>query len=145
MAHCLFPRVLLCLLFSLPASAADPNSVATLSSLVSQVSVDSLETHIRHLAYAGGDRSRVTFTRGNDSAAAYIRRTFDRTPGLTSVVNDTFSIPANPPWNQKRQINIIATFEGRRTPEQVFAGPCLSYYPRPFSPKSPARVFKGAT
>jgi hypothetical protein len=121
---CMITRILsrtVCVLVlpAVTATAVVLPSRNSLSMLVDQVSIDSLTAHIGRLANAGGDRSRVTFTRGNDSAAAYIRRTFDRTPGLTSVVSDTFAITANPPWDQKKQVNIVATFEGRRAPAQV--------------------------
>jgi hypothetical protein len=89
--------------------------------LVDSISLDSLGTHITGLESAGGHFSRVNFTPGNDSGAAYIRRAFDALPYLTSVENDTFYIPsATPPLNAKPLINVIGTLQGKKDPLKVF-------------------------
>jgi hypothetical protein len=88
--------------------------------LIQGISIDSLSQHIRRLENAGGHRSRVTFTPGNDSAALYIKRRFDALPGLTSVTFDTFFVTAQAPYNTKPLTNIIATMQGTAQPSRVF-------------------------
>ncbi len=84
-----------------------------ISDMVDSVSTENLTYHIQNLENAGGHRSRVNLTPGNDSAAVYIKREFDKIIGLTSVVYDTFYIPsAASPFNTKPIVNIVATLEG---------------------------------
>ena len=98
-------------------SQTDPN----LQRMVDSISVPRLSDYIRVLESAGGHVSRVNFTPGNDSAAAYLRRAFDAIPGLTSVVDDTFYIgTASGGLNLKPLVNIVATLRGITRPEQVF-------------------------
>ena len=88
--------------------------------LIDSVSLDSLGVHIRALESAGGHYSRVNFTPGNDSGAAYIRRGFDALPYLTSVESDTFYISsATPPLNTKPLVNVIGTLSGKMDPSRV--------------------------
>jgi hypothetical protein len=88
--------------------------------LVQGISIDSLTVHIRALENAGGYRSRVTFTPGNDSAALYIKRRFDALPGLTSVAFDTFYVNAQAPYSAKPLTNIVATLQETAQPSRVF-------------------------
>ena len=87
--------------------------------LSQRVSVDSLNSHVRILEDAGGYRSRVTFTPGNDSAAVSIREMFESIPGLTGVELDTFTIPANAPYTGRQLCNVVATLRGRTRPSDV--------------------------
>ena len=81
--------------------------------LMDSVSISRLASHVALLQYAGGHRSRVTFTPGNDSAAVYIRHAFDGMQHLTTVQNDLFFIPsATPPFNSKVLMNIVGTLRG---------------------------------
>jgi Peptidase family M28/Secretion system C-terminal sorting domain len=88
--------------------------------LIQDISIDSLTVHIRALENAGGHRSRVTFTPGNDSAALYIKRRFDALPGLTSVAFDTFYVIAQTPYSAKPLTNVVATLQGTAQPSRVF-------------------------
>ena len=84
------------------------------------VSTDSLAAHIRILEAAGGPRSRVTFTPGNDTAAVLIKNWFESIPGLTSVAFDTFFVAAQPPYDAKPQMNVVATLESSRPGAALF-------------------------
>jgi len=89
--------------------------------LIDSVSRDNLGRHIKTLEAAGGHYSRVNFTPGNDSGAAYIRRAFEALPHLSSVQLDTFYInSAVPPLKSKPLVNVIGTLRGRRDPSRVF-------------------------
>ncbi len=97
------------------------NSEDRIYDMLEEVSIENLSEHIQVLANAGGTRSRITFTRGVDSAAVYIKSVFDSYSGLTSVEIDTFYIfSADAPYNTKPQVNVVATIEGRTNPEQIF-------------------------
>ena len=113
---------LILLLGVLPAAlAAQIPATSRTTRLIDSISLDSIGTHIKGLESAGGHYSRVNFTPGNDSGAAYIRRAFDGLPYLTSVENDTFYIPsATPPLNAKPLLNIIGTLQGKKDPSKVF-------------------------
>jgi len=90
-------------------------------SMLEEVSTERLTEHVQQLEFAGGTRSRITFTPGKDSAAVYIRQVFDAMPGLTSVEIDTFFIPgAAPPFNTHPQVNIVATIEGAVFPDEYY-------------------------
>lgn len=88
--------------------------------LTDSVNIYTLAEHVQTLASAGGHHSRVKFTPGGDSAAAYIRRALEATPGLTSVRVDTFFLPATPPYNTVPLFNVIAELRGTLYPESVF-------------------------
>lgn len=89
--------------------------------LIDEVSIENLSEHIKTLENAGGTRSRITFTKGVDSAAVYIKNIFDGYSGLTSVELDTFYIAsASSPYNNQPQVNVVATIEGRTNPEKIF-------------------------
>ncbi|MHC1738386.1 MAG: M28 family peptidase [Ignavibacteriaceae bacterium] len=89
--------------------------------MIDSVSIDSLTKHIKILENAGGHTSRVNFTAGNDSAAEYIKRTFQSMPHLSSVKTDTFFITsATSPYNTKPLFNIEATILGKTNPNKIF-------------------------
>jgi hypothetical protein len=88
--------------------------------LTDSVNISALARHVQTLAAAGGHPSRVKFTPGGDSAAAYIKRELDATPGLTSVTVDTFYLPAKAPFNSKPLVNVVATLQGTANPESIF-------------------------
>lgn len=88
--------------------------------LTDSVALFRLARHVRTLAEAGGHTSRVKFTAGGDSAAAYIARELAATPGLTSVDVDTFYLPAKAPFNSKPLFNVVASLRGPAAPESVF-------------------------
>jgi hypothetical protein len=106
--------MLFLVLFSLPAQAQYERR------LTDSVNIYALARHVQTLAAAGGHPSRVKFTPGGDSGAAYIKRELDATPGLTSVVLDTFFLPANAPFNSMPLYNVVATLRGTVNPESVF-------------------------
>ncbi len=102
------------------AAIPQEQNKAALRKLLDAVSRDTLTHHVDALQTAGGHWSRVTFTPGNDSAAVYIRHTFDRMTDLTTVQNDLFFIPsASAPFNTKVLMNIVATVRGRVDPSKV--------------------------
>jgi hypothetical protein len=77
------------------------------------VSKSNLEEHVDSLAYAGGNRSRITFTDGNYAAADYIARYFESLPGISFVERDTFNIAvASSPYDTYPVINIVAQLDG---------------------------------
>jgi hypothetical protein len=88
--------------------------------MIDSVSLVRLSTDIRWLEEPGGHNSRVTFTPGNDSAVAYIYRSFLAIPGLTSVGLDTFFIAvddtADPSYATKPHVNVVATLAGKTDP-----------------------------
>ncbi|MBN2571231.1 MAG: M20/M25/M40 family metallo-hydrolase, partial [Ignavibacteriales bacterium] len=89
--------------------------------MIDSVSTDNLINHIKILEYAGGHKSRVTFTPGNDSAVVYIKNQFDKLEGLTNIEVDTFYIStAQSPYNTQPLVNIIATIEGKVYPEIIY-------------------------
>lgn len=99
------------------AIAGRPSRIQTLS-MIDSVSLIRMSTDIRWLEEPGGHNSRVTFTPGNDSAVAYIYRSFLAIPGLTSVTLDTFFIDAEPPYAAQPHINVVARLRGKTDPEQ---------------------------
>tara|TARA_R110002050_G_C8922985_1_gene511520 strand:+ start:995 stop:2314 length:1320 start_codon:yes stop_codon:yes gene_type:complete len=101
------------------ANAQNPEE--RIYNMLDEVSTEKLSEHIKKLADAGGTRSRITFTRGVDSAAVYIKKVFDSFSGLTSVELDTFYIAtATSPYNNQPQVNVVATIEGSTNPEKIF-------------------------
>ena len=109
------------------AVAASPERViagrasrAQTLSMIDSVSLVRMSADIRWLEEPGGHNSRVTFTPGNDSAAAYIHRAFLRIPGLASVVLDTFFIEVHdttdPSYASKPHVNVVAILEGKTDP-----------------------------
>jgi len=88
--------------------------------LTDSVNIYTLARHVQTLAAAGGHPSRVKFTAGGDSGAAYIQRELDATPGLTAVAVDTFYLPAKAPFNSRPLVNVVATLRGTVNPESVF-------------------------
>jgi hypothetical protein len=104
---------------TLPLAGSDQQQTGP-QDIIQSISIDSLSSHIRRLESAGGHRSRVTFTPGNDSGAAYIKRAFDAMPGLTSVLLDTFFVTAQAPYNTRPLTNVVATLQGTTGPDKVF-------------------------
>lgn len=88
--------------------------------LADSVDIFALARHVRTLAGAGGHGSRVKFTAGGDSAAAYITRELEATTGLTSVAVDTFFLPAKTPFNSKPLFNVVGSLRGTQIPDSVF-------------------------
>ncbi len=89
--------------------------------MVDSISLDQLGVHITTLERAGGHFSRVNFTPGNDTAAAYLRQAFGSIPGLTSVRCDTFFITsATGGLNTRPLVNIVAALQGTGDPSRVF-------------------------
>lgn len=89
--------------------------------MADSISVKNIEYHIRQLEKAGGHYSRVNFTPGNDSAAAYIKRVFESIPNIPEVKLDTFYIEsANSPYNSKPLTNISVYFEGKNHPDAYY-------------------------
>ncbi len=85
--------------------------------MIDSISIACLSDHIKALQYAGGHWSRVSFTPGNDSGAAYVKREFEKIPGLSSVQFDTFYISsAQSPYNTKPLMNVVATLQGKKYP-----------------------------
>jgi hypothetical protein len=107
------PLILLLAGFSLPLHAQNERR------LTDSVNIYTLARHVQTLAAAGGHPSRVKFTPGGDSAAAYIKREFDAL-GLASVVVDTFTLPAKAPFNTTPLFNVVATLPGTVNPESLF-------------------------
>jgi hypothetical protein len=99
---------------------AQDSTFNKISMMKDSISLDNIYNHIANLEYAGGHYSRVTFTPGKDSAAAYIREQFESIPGLIVEI-DTFYIPeARSPYNEKPLFNIIATIPGQVNPNRQF-------------------------
>jgi hypothetical protein len=88
--------------------------------LTDSVNITTLARHIQALSAAGGHGSRVKFTPGGDSAAAYIARELRTTPGLATVKVDTFFLPARAPFNEKPLLNVVASLQGTTSPESIF-------------------------
>lgn len=106
-------------LFLLPGlvNAQEPRTIADLAD---SVSAERIRNHIAALEYAGGSRSRITFTSGSDSGAAYIWRAMASIPGLTSVELDTFYVPGQAPYSAKAVVNVVGTLAGLERPSEVF-------------------------
>ena len=113
------PAGIIATLFVFPALvlAQGPQTIAE---LIDSVSAERLRNHISVLDSAGGHRTRVTFTAGSDSGAAYIARTMASIPGLTSVELDTFYVPGQSPYNAKPVVNVIGTLAGVDRTSEVF-------------------------
>ena len=92
-----------------------------IETLVSKVSQSDLVGHVDSLAYAGGQRSRITFTDGNYLSADYIARYFESLPGISFVERDTFNIVvASSPYNTYPVINIVAQLDGTSENPKTF-------------------------
>lgn len=105
------------LLAQTDTTAADPKIIA----LLEQVSRENLQQHVQKLAEAGGHQSRVSYTEGNLWAVQYIHEVFASFPGLTLVVVDTFfAANATAAYDTVPLMNVVATLEGKTTPEQSY-------------------------
>jgi hypothetical protein len=100
-----------------PVFAGKATRAQTLT-MIDSVSLVRISTDIRALEEAGGHNSRVTFTPGNDSAVAFLYRSFLAIPGLASVRLDTFYIDADTPYVFKPLVNVVATLEGATQPSR---------------------------
>jgi hypothetical protein len=102
------------------AASAGRTAGTQARAMIDSVSLVRLSTDIRWLEEPGGHNSRVTFTPGNDSAVAYIYRSFLAIPGLTSVGLDTFFIAvddtADSSYASKPLVNVVATLAGKTDP-----------------------------
>lgn len=107
-------------LFACSLSAQD-STFQLIKRMIDSVSTENLTKQIKVLEDAGGHRSRVNFTPGNDSAANYIIKTFNSIPNLNSVKIDTFFITsAVSPYDTKPLFNIEATITGKKYPQTIF-------------------------
>ena len=96
--------------FALPLVAQN----AKIESLVASVSQKNIQQHLDSLSYAGGYKSRISYTPGNYIAADYIARYFESLPGITYVERDTFYMGrAAAPYDKYPLINIIAHIDGQ--------------------------------
>lgn len=103
------------------ALKAQDSLFQNISRMISQISEDRIEEHISILANAGGHKSRVTFTPGNDSAVKYIYNEFAALENLNDVRLDTFYIPqASPPYDTIPQFNVVATIDGYGESESYY-------------------------
>lgn len=84
------------------------------------ISLENLEKHIRVLENAGGHYSRVNFTPGNDSAAAYISTELRKIPNLSVEIDTFFISSATAPNDTKPLYNIVATLIGKKYPSQYY-------------------------
>jgi hypothetical protein len=120
----MFPVVVLTLVCvtGLPQARSQSNDAREIiTSMLTDVSEERLQEHVRRLEEAGGTRNRVTFTAGKDSAAVYIRAVFEAMPGLDYVRVDTFFIQsAYPPYHQQPQVNIVAIMEGTQQSDEYY-------------------------
>jgi hypothetical protein len=89
-------------------------------SMSQQVNIDNIERHIRQLEEAGGHYSRVNFTPGNDSGSAYIYSELKKNSGIEVVLDTFFIESAQPPFNTKSLVNIIATLKGKSENQRSF-------------------------
>ncbi len=111
---------LVCLISAawVPAHRGNAQSSAV-RRLLDSVSQGNLAGHIQTLQWAGGHRNRVTYTPGNDSAVAYIHRSFAAIPGLTGLRLDTFYVSqADAPYSTMPVRNVVATLAGWTEPSR---------------------------
>jgi hypothetical protein len=88
--------------------------------MLDSVSSSRLLNHVKILEAAGGTNNRVMYTRGYDSVASYVKRTFESYRGLTHVEYDTFYIPsATSPYNLRPLFNVTAMLEGKKDPTKI--------------------------
>ncbi len=81
------------------------------SSLIAQVSADSLVQHVAELSDAGGWKSRMNFTPGNDSARKYIERQLQSRLRI-SVERDSFFVLAIQPFDAQPLMNVAGELNG---------------------------------
>jgi hypothetical protein len=113
--------IILCLFLTAGTSTAElTGSSGTIQKMVDSVSAENLLTYVRTLESSGGYHSRVDYTPGYDSAAAYLLRTFTSFRFLTSVKYDTFYVPAAlSPFNTRPLVNVVATLAGKKDPSKI--------------------------
>ncbi len=112
--------IIVTVIISSISTAQDP-LLQKIAGMVESVSSENLFNNIEWLEAPAGYNSRVNFTPGNDSAAAFIYREFNKLPGITSVELDTFFInDAEPPFNTRPLVNVVATFEGKTEPDKYY-------------------------
>lgn len=110
-------RACLVIIFFLSQSVNAQDSLFVLiRKMADSVNMSNLVHHIKQLEKAGGHYSRVNFTPGNDSGAAYIARALKSIKGIPEVQIDTFFITtAATPYYMKPMLNISVTFPGKDT------------------------------
>ncbi|MCU0412054.1 MAG: M20/M25/M40 family metallo-hydrolase, partial [Bacteroidetes bacterium] len=91
------------------------------SSLIGQVSADSLIQHVAVLSDAGGWQSRMNFTPGNDSARKYIERQLQSRLGI-SVERDSFFVLAVQPFDAQPLMNVSGELNGGVGSDLVVVG-----------------------
>src|SRR3989338_1872962 len=80
-------------------AAGEKESSAAIRRMVDSVSVANLRSYVLALERAGGAYSRVDYPPGYDSAAAFLKQTFDSFRFLSFSHYDTFLIaPATAPF-----------------------------------------------
>jgi hypothetical protein len=104
-------RLLFILLISKSAMAQTPLYQKILT-MVDSVSTPNIVEHIKKLEWAGGHRSRVNFTPGNDSAKKYIYNYLSSLPGAIVKVDTFFITSAQAPYNNQPQFNVEINFPG---------------------------------
>lgn len=113
--------IILCLFLTAGTLIAEPGGrSAAIQKMIDSVSAENLWTYVRTLESAGGYHSRVDYTPGYDSAAAYLLRTLTSFRSLTSVKFDTFYVPAAlSPFNTRPLVNVVATLAGKKDPSKI--------------------------
>lgn len=113
----MYKTIIFCFIFAVSAFA-QLNPVV--KRMADSVSKNNLISHIKTLEFAGGHYSRVNLTPGNDSGVFYIKRQFEKIPGLT-VKLDTFYISsASSPYNLRPIYNVVAELKGKKYPNQYY-------------------------
>ena len=113
--------IILCLFLNAGTSIVELRGQSVIiRKMIDSVSTENLETYVRTLETAGGYHSRVDYTPGYDSAAAYLLRTFASFRFLSSAKYDTFYVPtALSPFNAKPLFNVVATLAGKKDPSKI--------------------------
>jgi len=94
---------------------------STVPSMVAQVSADSLIQHVVVLSDAGGWRSRMNFTPGNDSAQRYIEHQLQLRPGI-AMERDSFVAQAVHPYDARSLVNVAGELRGNAGDDIVVVG-----------------------
>lgn len=107
-----FTRLFVLILLTFPLTAQQ-YLFDTILRMKDSVKSENIVNHIKQLQYAGGHRSRVNFTPGNDSASVYLREQFQLLCKNGTVTVDTFYISsAQAPYNTQPLYNITAKITG---------------------------------
>jgi hypothetical protein len=111
-------RLLLVVSMLSMALAQAQRASAVIPSMLNSVSEERIKATVERLADAGGWKSRVNFTPGNDSAREYIEREFRSLPGLVTT-RDSFYVPASSPFNQQPLMNVAAVLPRTNSSTEV--------------------------